>query len=581
MKQFLLFIFFSFFSLLGYAAISADVDRTQVGLNETFTLTLTANGDSPDGEPDLSILEKDFEVNGTSQSSQYSITNGHMNASKSYVITLAPKHTGNVSIPAITWGNETTQAISLTVSNTGNAAPFSQPQGQAPSNTNNDKAFFEARVDNPEVYVQGQIIYTQRFYFLPNLLIRSADPEPLNLKDALVEPLDKKWQQFEQDINGVTYNVLETHYAIYPQVSGKLTIPPQMISVEAGGSVFSNPQTFKFSSEENRINVLPPAAALSPWLPAKELQLSEKWSTDPAHLKVGDSVTRTITIEAEGLSSSQLPPLQPTQLEHVKIYPDQPQLLNTPSNQGIHSTRIDNVALVPTEAGDITLPEIKLSWWDTKTNQVKSATLAARTLHISPNAAIVTVTQPAINTSTLMNTQPPPVVSVQASTKEISRLWYIAITLLTILLIVISFLWWLAQQKIKKLTQLQKIHEESLTTSADFYNQTETALFEQLLTTCQNNDAKMVRTALLSWLKQLWHTEGTLGVHNIMQREPSLAPLLNEIDTALYDSSSRPWQMQQAWLEELKEVRLRAKEQLAKTVKMNKKNVLAPLYPNS
>ena len=44
------------------------------------------------------------------------------------------------------------------------------------------------------------------------------------------------------------------------------------------------------------------------WLPARELNLTEKWSLDPESLEVGDSTTRTLTLIARGLQGSQLLP---------------------------------------------------------------------------------------------------------------------------------------------------------------------------------------------------------------------------------------------------------------------------------
>ena len=56
------------------AQLEAIPDRTRVGLEESFSLQLRASG-SVDGDPDLSVLEHDFELLGRSQSSQMQIIN--------------------------------------------------------------------------------------------------------------------------------------------------------------------------------------------------------------------------------------------------------------------------------------------------------------------------------------------------------------------------------------------------------------------------------------------------------------------------------------------------------------------------
>jgi hypothetical protein len=45
------------------------------------------------------------------------------------------------------------------------------------------------------------------------------------------------------------------------------------------------------------------------WLPARSMTLEETWSVEPHALSVGDSTTRTLTLVANGLQGSQLPPL--------------------------------------------------------------------------------------------------------------------------------------------------------------------------------------------------------------------------------------------------------------------------------
>lgn len=58
------------------AGLSARVDSGTVAQGDTFQLTLTTNGQA-DASPDLTPLQKDFDVLGTSQSSSTQIINGN------------------------------------------------------------------------------------------------------------------------------------------------------------------------------------------------------------------------------------------------------------------------------------------------------------------------------------------------------------------------------------------------------------------------------------------------------------------------------------------------------------------------
>ena len=59
-----------------WADVQASLDRTTVRAGDTVTLTLEADGQNPGVSPDLSALEKDFTILGTSTSQQVQIING-------------------------------------------------------------------------------------------------------------------------------------------------------------------------------------------------------------------------------------------------------------------------------------------------------------------------------------------------------------------------------------------------------------------------------------------------------------------------------------------------------------------------
>ena len=60
------------FPNLIWAKTAAQIDRATIEEGETFQLTIQTDGD----EPDLSKLNQDFDVLGTSRSSKVSIING-------------------------------------------------------------------------------------------------------------------------------------------------------------------------------------------------------------------------------------------------------------------------------------------------------------------------------------------------------------------------------------------------------------------------------------------------------------------------------------------------------------------------
>lgn len=131
------------------------------------------------------------------------------------------------------------------------------------------------------------------------------------------------------------HGVIETRYAIYPQQSGTVEIPPLSFTATAadnGEQTAGTPRVgrqVQVNSLPLRLTVKPiPASYPSdrPWLPARSLTLEEHWNPDPASqpTQIGDSLTRNITLRVEGLSSTQLPPLPATETVGLRRYPDQP-----------------------------------------------------------------------------------------------------------------------------------------------------------------------------------------------------------------------------------------------------------------
>src|SRR5690606_30818190 len=110
--------------------------------------------------------------------------------------------------------------------------------------------------------------------------------------------------------------------------------------------------------------------------------LTEHWSRTPDVIEVGDSLTRTLTIKALGLEGSQLPPLAESDAPQIKLYPEQPQIDTETHADGVTGTRIQRTAVVAVKGGEVQLPEIRLPWWDTLSQEWREAIVPARTLRI-------------------------------------------------------------------------------------------------------------------------------------------------------------------------------------------------------
>ena len=97
------------------ADVTAIADRDRIGTGESLNLELRIEGKSSD-DPDLSVLNRDWDILSRSSSSQTQIINGHLSRSKSINLTLMAKRSGELEIPSICFGQDCTSALPITVS---------------------------------------------------------------------------------------------------------------------------------------------------------------------------------------------------------------------------------------------------------------------------------------------------------------------------------------------------------------------------------------------------------------------------------------------------------------------------------
>jgi len=370
------------------ADVSAHVDRNVITQNETLELTLELS--DQDGTPDLAPLEQDFTVLNNARSNRISIVNGRIDTRNEWVLTLAPNHAGELKIPPIAIGDKRTDPIIVKV-----------VAGKAGAAGND--VLLESTLDVRTVDVQAQLIYTLRL--LHGVDLKEGSLSVPDLPNAIVERLGEDTTS-EVMRDGRRYRVVERKYAVFPQTSGAFKIPPAEFSgktVARGGSpfdsffnrrfgadpfdqVFSAGKTVRARSQEIVVDVTPqPKVALGRWwLPAKNIKLSDEWAPSPPQFRVGEPVTRTLVLEAEGLTAQQLPDVGQADIAGVKLYPDQPTKETTARPNGVIGKKTVKIALIATRPGKLQLPPVEVTWWDTQRHMLQVATLAARAVDVLP-----------------------------------------------------------------------------------------------------------------------------------------------------------------------------------------------------
>jgi len=365
------------------AAIRAELDRTRITEGETVTLTLFTDDARQNLDADFSVLERDFEILDRRSETQLSIVNGRQTAVVRLLLTLEPKSAGEFVVPKLTFGGTSTEEIRVQVDPAPELAPGTQPP-----------VFIEMDVVPAEgpYYVHAQIGLVVRVFYQQNLTEAAiSQPEP---SPAAVRLMQETPYQAER--GGERYRVLERNYAVFPERSGELSIPPMELTgrlVERRSSNVWQPavrgRRVRVESEALQLAIepKPPGFSGAEWQPARDYRLTQQISSGDA-LRVGEPVTRTVIIDAVGLEENMIVEPAWPELPGARIYPDQPQGITRDDGQWVLGHKEFRYAVVPEQEGELVLPELKVEWWDTQNSRARTAALPSHTIFVQPSALV-------------------------------------------------------------------------------------------------------------------------------------------------------------------------------------------------
>ena len=572
------FSFVLFFSN-AQATLTASVDRNPVTINESFTFILESN-ESVNDEPDFSVLQSDFDILNKQQSSNFQMINGSTSRSIQWHVTLIPKHSGLIEIPAIKVDSQQSQSLRLMVK-----------EGPNVSSTDNNKdLFLKIETDSENIYVQQQLLYTTNLYYALdsglNLAQGSTLSEPeLESGDAVIKKLGKD-KDFQTRLNGRPYRVIQRRYAVFPQQSGKIKFKPVIFEGHMSQQSRNRFRMFDPYQKSTRIKriqseaitldikAIPSQFNGKTWLPASNVQLVEDWPEVKKDWYAGEPLTRTLGLFVDGLTSAQLPMIRANIPADVKQYPDQPIIKDTVTESGFSGIRQEKIALIPSHAGNFTFPPVKIHWWNTETGKQETANLPARTVKILPpkistnssrRLPVTPATEPMImpTPSTNMDESDNSLITPLPLSTSIAANWWPWIALLLAsgwLLTVIA--WWKQQDKTSN-------REKPAKTTNNSKKQFE----KQIKQACNNNNAAQAKQALLDWAAYIWPEHKPVSLGSIVKQvDKEFSKQLQVLNQSLYSKEQNSWDGAMLWKT--------FKNQAPDKNKANKnETLLAPLFP--
>ncbi|TGG95748.1 hypothetical protein E4656_04885 [Natronospirillum operosum] len=353
----------------------ASVNRTTVVEGSTLTLRVRTRVDNH--ELNLAPLLRDFEVIDQRSSTNNPALHEALGRDfQEWEITLRPRQTGHLTIPALQVGTARTHPIEITVLAV-------SPEQRAVMDRNVE---LDVAVSNRRPYVGESIRVTLTLYY--NVSVNGAFAD--------VTPEDSEWTALGDALTGETqragntYSYTRFHYLYTPLSPGERELPTFRFEGDYRTHSLAPRQPLRdVRSDPVALEVRPVPAEFPgnhAWLPARDLTLTQTWSGVTDNPQVGDQFTRHTRVQATGPDGARLPrPAEADSLPaSVRRYEGSARAEENLDAEQRVSTRHDEVAYLLRQPGSLELPALRIPWWDLDTDSLRWAEAPGRSLDIAP-----------------------------------------------------------------------------------------------------------------------------------------------------------------------------------------------------
>jgi hypothetical protein len=392
-------------------SFSALVDRTEVGLDDEITLTISVSGQVKSiPQPELPSLEG-FTVHSAGRSQNFTYSGGKIASSVTFNYILVPRKAGKFTIgPAemvLDGKTYKTDPIDVTVSagEEPESAPTPSEKKSAQKKAMEGKdLFIETVVDKKKAYVNEQVTLTFRFYQGVRLF-NNPEYVPPSLTGFWTEDLPPR-KQYYKVVNGRRYFVQELKTALFPTAAGKHTIgkaelkctvedldrflkrdPFRMFDRDMM-SLFRQGKPQVLRSKPIQIEVLPlPEMGKPEDFVGTVGSFKLKVDLDKKEVEVGEPVTLKVKISGAGNVKSVGKPKVPV-LKDFRIYDSGSSENISKKNYRVQGVKSYEMVLIPKKTGNYNVPPLEFSFFDPKGKAYKTLRSSPLLITALPGAQV-------------------------------------------------------------------------------------------------------------------------------------------------------------------------------------------------
>lgn len=390
---------------------NASVDRTEVGLDEQITLTVSVTGNVKSiPEPELPPLNE-FSIYSAGRSHNFSYSNGQLSSSVTFNYVLVPRKAGKFTIgPAkINLNSKTYETTPIEIAVSSGAESQSSPpetdkekKTRASRQVGGKDLFIRTSVDKKTAYVNEQVTLTFQFYQGVRLF-NNPEYTPPSLVGFWSEDLPPK-KQYYKTVDGRQYFVQELKMALFPTSVGKLTIGPAELKCTVEDvdrflhrdpfamfdrdllSLFrqGKPQILKSDPIEIEVQPLPEIGKPADFSgTVGDFKL--KVSLDRTEVEVGQPITLKARVSGVGNIKSVGEPVV-SELPDFRTYSSGSSENVSKDNYTVQGVKTYEEVLIPRKAGKYTIPPVEFSFFDPDAKTYRTLKSQPTLLTVLPSA---------------------------------------------------------------------------------------------------------------------------------------------------------------------------------------------------
>jgi hypothetical protein len=251
----------------------------------------------------------------------------------------------------------------------------------------------DSRLSPPGPYRVGSTLRLEVDLLSNTWFTQAPQPADLQLAGALVSPPNGQADKLSLQRDGESWFGLRLSYLISPTTVGEFNIPALTFKLQVGQA--QAPITVQSAAQHFSASAATSDGAQALLLSAQQLRFSQVVTPSATPLRVGDSLTRLLRVEADGAQAMLIPPAEFSRPSGLKAYPQMPVVSTLDDGRGAirGGHREDSISYIIEQPGHYQLPAMHLQWWDSHTASLRSADVAA----VSFEALAGTPTPPAFD----------------------------------------------------------------------------------------------------------------------------------------------------------------------------------------